>query len=97
MKVTVVYFHHLPRTLYHNIVCRDVDIFGNLQNIMLLYCSKYIILIVPSDLEVSNIIRIVHVRQWEIKPTEISAMVQFFGCPLIWGLPVRSMYCTPCW
>lgn len=61
-----------PLALHHNIVCRGLDLFSNLQNIMLVYSSKYIILIVPGDLKVSNAIdTLVHVREWEIKPTKI--------------------------
>lgn len=68
---------------YYNIVCRGLDFFSNFQNIMFVYFSKYIILIVFGDFKVLNVIDIfVYVREWEIKLIKIQGygiLVQFQG------------------
>lgn len=55
-----------PEALYHTTVCRDLDIFTNLQNNVLVYYREYILLIVPDKLKVSNaivaLVRIIHAR-----------------------------------
>lgn len=55
-----------PGALYHTTVCRDLDIFTNLQNNVLVYYREYILLIVPDKLKVSNaivaLVRIIHAR-----------------------------------